>query len=512
MNNKMDLITFEENIENYILLHFNDNVSIMLTSSSFIYINSKYLQSYLPLYCINCPSTYVMDKNNTCYFTYQHNLSFMFMLDKETFNNLCIFLDLINYVDNNDNITKYIKIIQFDHIRKSVMMNDKENIKYISNLLIDKCKDKLDLNLIKCFIDNGADITYQDNDGNTILHYVVLLDDNDIVIKYLIEQYKLTKNTHDASKYINIQNNDGLSTMHNAASNLNVIKYLHEQGGDINLKTKNGSTIMHNITYTDGEMNDELIKYFIDNGIDINLKNNDGDTALHNICELIYGLEIITLFVKYGADINIQNNYGDTALHVACQFKEENVREITDGDEEVRYLCCNFECVKYLIDNGANIHIQNSLGETALHYAVMQRNNIEVIEYFINHGADVNLKTNSGDSILFYALDTTNNIKNVKYLIEHGAKVFESGISIAAGGIVIVKNNNKETVLHIASLQKNNLEVIKYLIEYIKKIKNNNIASVIRYIKLKDEYGDSALDNANKDYSTNDVVHYLTNV
>ena len=60
-----------------------------------------------------------------------------------------------------------------------------------------------------------------------------------------------------------------------------------------------------------------MVKFLIENGADINIKNNNGDTVLHEAVLIKDNLEVVKLLIENGADINIKNNNGDTVLHYA---------------------------------------------------------------------------------------------------------------------------------------------------------------------------------------------------
>ena len=60
------------------------------------------------------------------------------------------------------------------------------------------------------------------------------------------------------------------------------------------------------------------------------------------------------------------------------------------------------EIVKYLIDVGGNLDIQNSDGYTALIGATVW-GNTEVVQHLIEAGADLNLQYEDGQTALFWA-------------------------------------------------------------------------------------------------------------
>jgi len=72
-----------------------------------------------------------------------------------------------------------------------------------------------------------------------------------------------------------------------------------------------------------------------------------------------------------------------------------------------------FDIVEYLIEHGADIHIDN---DYALRYASKNRH-VKIIKYLLAHGANVHV---NNDRPLRYAL-TCNHLEIIKILIEYGA-------------------------------------------------------------------------------------------
>jgi ankyrin repeat protein len=82
----------------------------------------------------------------------------------------------------------------------------------------------------------------------------------------------------------------------------------------------------------------------------------------------------------------------------------------------------NIEMVEFLINNGADTNIQNSMGNTALILSV-QNGNIDIIRILLNAGADVNIKNDFNENALYYVTDLTpNKSQIIELLKKHGAK------------------------------------------------------------------------------------------
>jgi len=166
-------------------------------------------------------------------------------------------------------------------------------------------------------------------------------------------------------------------------------------------------------------------------------------------------------------DINLTNSIGNTALHNAV-------------------LKNKLEIVKLLLaQDKIEVNIPNNEGKTPLYYAVLE-NKLEIVELLLKHQKiDVNLKNNIGKTPLYYAV-LENKAEIVKLLLEHKKIDVNSKIigmtplhlALIGGHTEIVKlllehkdikvnipNNKGDTPLHWAALQ-NNLEIVKSLLAH----------------------------------------------
>ena len=108
----------------------------------------------------------------------------------------------------------------------------------------------------------------------------------------------------------------------------------------------------------------------------------------------------VKFFSKAGAlVINQRNKGGATSLHIACR----------EG---------NFEIVKTLIDNGANVNIIDNEGWTPLMRASLNGNG-EIVEILLKNGAKANLLNSLNESALIHAT-TSKCIKCLEQIIENG--------------------------------------------------------------------------------------------
>ena len=140
-------------------------------------------------------------------------------------------------------------------------------------------------------------------------------------------------------------------------------------------------------------------------------------------------LKQVQKLISKGADVNARDDDGQSSLHHACYLG-------------------NFEIVKSLVTNGANVNIEvPKFALTPLHGATMN-GDIKTVKFLIEHNAKLNAKDIKGGTPIFAAC-WIGKLSVVKYLVEKGAEID-------------ITTNDGATVLHYAS-QSGNLDLVKFL-------------------------------------------------
>jgi ankyrin repeat protein len=166
--------------------------------------------------------------------------------------------------------------------------------------------------------------------------------------------------------------------------------------------------------------------------------------------DIIRAKELVNL-----EQINMENKYGRTPLHLATIHNDTTI-------------------VKFLIVNGADIHVKDGFyGATPLHLAT-QRGHIDIVKLLIENHANVNETDRNGYSIIEWALKH-DYLEIFKYLFEHGVDINK-------------KYKDGKTILHLAFYR---LEFVEYLL--------NNGSD----IDAKDNNNNSILNQA---YEDNDII------
>lgn len=243
------------------------------------------------------------------------------------------------------------------------------------------------MDVIRYFIDIGADINARDKSGNTLLHTAVLAnypEAGQMLIRSGSDIY--SKNEIDYSP----------------------LKLALEKGGEVREwfllpqvvkgSDGNGNTPLH---YAAEWQYDDSIRYLTSHGGDVNKRNTSGETPLY-FAVRNDAISTIKLIVEKGANPNAKDLVGNSPLHYCVQWN-------------------TMESAKTLISLGSVVDAKNYSGITPLALAASS-NFSEMAVVLINSGADVNACDIKGKSIMMYAVQ--NRAKTViPYLLAYGSNV-----------------------------------------------------------------------------------------
>jgi hypothetical protein len=122
-----------------------------------------------------------------------------------------------------------------------------------------------------------------------------------------------------------------------------------------------------------------------------------GDTPLH-LAAAGYRVEIVRLLLAAGADANAATNHRrSTPLHYAADGYVNG--PVWDATRQV-------ETIRTLLDNGADVHLQDKNGATALHRAVRTRC-AAAVRCLLKAGADPTTRNKPGSTPFHLAVQNT---------------------------------------------------------------------------------------------------------
>ena len=142
-----------------------------------------------------------------------------------------------------------------------------------------------------------------------------------------------------------------------------------------------------------GDLNEVKRLFALNPGI-INELDREHDTAIMKACRDCNNINVVVFLLENGANINIRDTIDQTPLIIAA----------FNGCRDI---------VKMLLDAGANIEHKNDQGENALISAV-QEGHIDTVKLLLDAGADVNQSNTDGET----ALDLAIRLRQKKELIE----------------------------------------------------------------------------------------------
>lgn len=227
-----------------------------------------------------------------------------------------------------------------------------------------------------------------------------------------------------------------------------VISLLKEHPEYVRNCTEDGFTPLHSAVESGAISTIIFILGLVDD-MDINAKTQDGATALHNavMCDSF----IVELLVKYGADPNIKDNYGRLPINIAASsllddslksleflwgitnrdllLEKQDIKRFRTILHECLYLgipdYLSFGKLRFLLENGADvlINVQDKYGRTPLHLASM-KGDYRCVQILLENEANQNIIDDNGHTII----DNPNMEKLVKSFNEMRDTYFTKNI------------------------------------------------------------------------------------
>jgi ankyrin repeat protein/preprotein translocase subunit SecA len=255
--------------------------------------------------------------------------------------------------------------------------------------------------------------------------------------------------------------NKSKTPLMSAAQNgyLEVVKYLLEQGSDIEEKDEDGMTAL---VYASKAGRLDTVKYLVEQGANIEDKDNVCRALLISAAQNGH-LELLKYLAEQGANIEEKDEYSMTALMRGALYSELDI-------------------VKYLVEKGANIEEKNNFDQTALMFAA-ENKKLDIVKYLVEKGADIEDQDKGGGTVLLYAARAAE-LEIVKYLLEKGASIEESDgygdtalisaakyghleilkLLVEKGADIEERDKHGKTALACAAENKK-LDIVKYLLE-----------------------------------------------
>jgi ankyrin repeat protein len=238
--------------------------------------------------------------------------------------------------------------------------------------------------MAKILISNGADVNNIDNKNRNLLYDALSYGDQGFV-QYLLNLENLE---------LNLLDEEGNSIMHHVEviKDDDVAKKLLIAGADPTLKNKNGESFLLT-TALKGEAGEELIDIALEHGADVNSSTSNGNTILMELIALSSSLSVdekdrresllrtSRKMLKHGGNINAIEKDNESGLFNAIRL-------------------CDYELTSFLLAGEINPNIISDNKETVLHLIIYEGvKELDIILLLLKYGANPNIKNKDGKSI-----------------------------------------------------------------------------------------------------------------
>ncbi len=283
------------------------------------------------------------------------------------------------------------------------------------------------IGITKTLLDKGSDLMVRNHSGWTPLHLAVESGTPDLV--KMILSYDLEVDAPDHAGATPLM----LVAGWNSFNCVPISRQLIESGANVNATNDKGSTPLMSASLY-GSL--EMVQLFIERGADVLSRNRLGRTALHMVLSRTAGMkqEIISILINAQIDVEAKDDDGRSPLGIALKrgtltIARQLLEHGADVEAEIegeRYLLHvvrlgNELATRLLLEYGADVHGQNTQGETALLIAACT-GITSMVDILLRHGARIEARNNKGETPLYIAVFQCEE-SILQALIQYGANV-----------------------------------------------------------------------------------------
>ncbi|MDL2207229.1 ankyrin repeat domain-containing protein [Desulfovibrio sp. OttesenSCG-928-M16] len=185
----------------------------------------------------------------------------------------------------------------------------------------------------------------------------------------------------------------------NGKGRLEIVKALLDAGARLDVTDSRGHSLLHVASVGGGGV--AMLELLVEKGLDVKAVEDDGDTVLFHAARNNKP-EVIEWLIKAGCDVNRATDEGKTALHAALEYRGNleameallkagaNVNAVHQGYGAPLYLASggyDESEAWLLLENGANANTPGRGGKTPLMRAV-ENTNTKLVALLLDAGAD----------------------------------------------------------------------------------------------------------------------------
>ncbi|XP_041355986.1 uncharacterized protein LOC121373407 [Gigantopelta aegis] len=364
-------------------------------------------------------------------------------------------------------------------VKKEAQLDHPTTCETTETILVEKHGS---MKITRCLVEKGADVNVQTENGNTPLHltakqmflegvsYLIAKgakvnaqnEDGETPLHIAVQQmfWEGVCDLVEKGSQVDIQDKNGQTPLHIAAENtpLQIMRYLVEKGSYINCEDRQGYTPLGHACLS-GET--ENVQFLLDECADPNYGNIP---AMH-VAAGLHNTDMLQVLLDEGGDINSLSNSGSTPLHIAVRWDLQTVLSVSTYNSYFNYrteydlLFCENYCdilsesdsfksfivnfgeeseteedlLNFLLQNGCDLNVRNSSGQTALHVCVLW-DQLGNLKNLLQRGADVSVVDDGGNSVLHYAVGRQQ-VEAVEMLVESGAVDMKNNDGLSASDL-----------------------------------------------------------------------------
>ena len=238
---------------------------------------------------------------------------------------------------------------------------------------------------------------------------------------------------------VDLQNNVGRTALMIASDegHMNIAKLLMDHGAEV------GRDQVLVAACKSGD--DSLVLSLINSGVNVNCLVENFDDRLLSPLMMASAeghTDIVKLLLQRGAQVDLQNNVGRTALMIASDEGHMNIAKLLMdhgaevGRDQVLVAACKSgddSLVLSLINSGVNVNclVKFGYGEWSPLMRASAEGHTDIVKLLLQRGAQVDLQNDVGETALMRA-SVRGHMNIAKLLMDHGAEVGRDQVLVAA--------------------------------------------------------------------------------
>ncbi|PVD26831.1 hypothetical protein C0Q70_11978 [Pomacea canaliculata] len=352
---------------------------------------------------------------------------------------------------------------------------DRDGLSVLHRLVM--CPDNRFDSLLPVLLENGADVSIKNSEGDTALHLIASCQNIGSVGKSLhlgdcsggeqstdfrskiMGEYHLKcseskqlalKTLVESCEDLDKRDSLGNTAMILAAKNKNweFVKLLIEHGASTDLVDDNWRSVLHVLALTGGQMDPLLATKVVEQcKSQINDTDLNGSSPLH-LAACSQSWTVFKVLLDLGGDPGRRDGSGYTVLHTLAGT----------GKDQVQYVTSLFTL---LTQQGVDLNIPCPEGNTVLHIAAMQKN-WTLVKHLMHSGVDVERCNTEGFSVIHLAFSYLHSHESYKEASR------DSDLNTFLSALLLFHKRNPtfckgNTILNVAAKHEN-WAVVSYLL------------------------------------------------